>query len=224
LRTELIPRRELALVAAALLLPIPLLAASGLMLPLPSAVERALVSLLPGGEVETRHRGGLPVSTSSRSLELVPVSDGSSSGQQDFAGVLSEGGNATAPAGKGAAGGDDSAADNVLPGDERLLPGGDESDLPAAPDLPTAPDTPVGPSSTDDGAGAPAGGARSPSSSPIVLVSPQGVTVDTPDAVAGVAGATVDVSPEDGVTLTVDTDEGETNVTVPLSLPTLPLP
>lgn len=40
-------RREVALVAGALLLPIPLLATTGLSLPLPGLVERAVASLLP---------------------------------------------------------------------------------------------------------------------------------------------------------------------------------
>lgn len=40
-------RREVALVAGALLLPIPLLAATGLNVPLPGPVERAVASLLP---------------------------------------------------------------------------------------------------------------------------------------------------------------------------------
>jgi hypothetical protein len=45
-------RREIALVACALLVPIPVLAASGLGVPLPSMVERGLASLLPlpGGQ------------------------------------------------------------------------------------------------------------------------------------------------------------------------------
>jgi hypothetical protein len=41
-------RREVALVAGALLLPIPFLAATGLNVPLPGLVERAVASLLPG--------------------------------------------------------------------------------------------------------------------------------------------------------------------------------
>jgi hypothetical protein len=41
-------RREVALVAGALLLPIPLLAATGLNVPLPGLVERAVASILPG--------------------------------------------------------------------------------------------------------------------------------------------------------------------------------
>ena len=41
-------RREVALVAGVLLLPIPLLAATGLNVPLPGLVERAVASLLPG--------------------------------------------------------------------------------------------------------------------------------------------------------------------------------
>jgi hypothetical protein len=42
-------KRELALVAASLLVPIPLFAASGLNVPLPGFVERGLASLAPGG-------------------------------------------------------------------------------------------------------------------------------------------------------------------------------
>lgn len=41
-------RREVALVAGALLLPIPLLTATGLNVPLPGLVERAVASVLPG--------------------------------------------------------------------------------------------------------------------------------------------------------------------------------
>jgi len=44
-----ISRRELAAVAIALLLPIPLLAASGLRFPLPGAIERGAASLVAGG-------------------------------------------------------------------------------------------------------------------------------------------------------------------------------
>jgi hypothetical protein len=237
-RNELRSRRELAIVAAALLLPIPLLAASGVMVPLPSAVERALVSLLPGGEVETGLDGGQPVSASPRSSAEGGRSNGSSSSsERDSAGVLSEGGNAAVPAGDGAAGGDDSSADNVLPGDERLLPGGGEPDLPAAPDTPGgSTDTPGGSSDAGDGAGPPVVGAPSGASGDekvpaLVTVSAEGVTLDTSAATAdviGPAGATVDVSPQEGVTLTVDADQDETTngltVTVPLPLPTVPLP
>lgn len=42
-------RREVAAVAAALLVPVPLLAATGIHLPLPAAVERGLASVTPGG-------------------------------------------------------------------------------------------------------------------------------------------------------------------------------
>jgi hypothetical protein len=44
-----ISRQELAAVAAALLLPIPLLAASGLRFPLPGVIERGVASLTPAG-------------------------------------------------------------------------------------------------------------------------------------------------------------------------------
>jgi hypothetical protein len=47
-----IARRELAAIAAALLLPIPLLAAGALRLPLPDAVERGVASLTSGGGLD----------------------------------------------------------------------------------------------------------------------------------------------------------------------------
>ena len=46
---ESLPRREVALLAAALLVPIPALAVSGLEVPLPGVVARGLASLVPGG-------------------------------------------------------------------------------------------------------------------------------------------------------------------------------
>jgi hypothetical protein len=46
------PVREVAVVAAALLLPVPLLAAAAVHLPLPAAVERGLASVTPGGSFE----------------------------------------------------------------------------------------------------------------------------------------------------------------------------
>jgi len=221
-------RPELAFVAAALLLPIPLVAASDLVVPLPSAVERALVSLLPGGEVESRPRGGRPVSASPRSSGEAAGRDSSGSKQRS-AGVLSEGGNAAAPAGDGATGSDDSAADYVLPGDERLLPGGGRSDPPVAPHTPGGP---AGPETGEGGttpAPAPAAGAEPRDIPAVVPVVPEVIEVDTSvvtAGVAGVVGATVGVSPPGGVTLTVDADPDATSddltVTVPVSLPPLP--
>lgn len=209
--------RELALIATALLLPIPLLAASGVMVPLPSAVERALVSLLPAGEVETAPGGGLPVSTSPRSSPAPAerASNGPGS-EQSSAGALSEGGTSKAPAGNGAAGSDDSAADNVLPGDERLLPGGREADLPAAPDTP-APEAGPQPPSADP--------PRADTGTPPVSVSQNRVEVDT-ETVVGAVGVSADVSQQNGITLTADVGENDTSgdVTVTVPLPTIPLP
>ena len=51
-------RREIAFVAIALLLPIPLLAGSGLSLPLPAAVERGVASLSPFAEGNIEVSGG----------------------------------------------------------------------------------------------------------------------------------------------------------------------
>ena len=56
--------RELLLVAAVLLVPIPLFAMSGLRLPLLGAVERGVASLLPGGWEETATGGLVPASDS----------------------------------------------------------------------------------------------------------------------------------------------------------------
>jgi hypothetical protein len=227
-------RRDLAIGAAALLLPIPLLAASGLMVPVPSAVERALVSLLPGGGTETERDGDTASPNANRPGTSAQASGSAGNGnEQDSAGVLSEGGNATAPAEDGAAGSDDSSADNVLPGDERLLPGGGESDLPVAPD------TPGGPTDTgNDGTGtAPGGGGTSPAPggdddedvSARLSVGPRGVEVDASRAAAGVTGSAevnVDTSEQNGITLTVDADiddtSGDLTVTLPVSLPALP--
>jgi hypothetical protein len=228
MKTRLRSRRELAIVAAALLLPIPLLAASGLMVPVPSAVERGLVSLFPGG--------GDRYATSSISARpdqpAGEAGDGNGS-EQSSAGVLSEGGNATAPAEDGAAGGDDSSAENVLPGDERLLPGGGESDSPAAPDGPGG-STDTGDDETGTGT-VPGSGATSAAPdthvSFLVSVGPQGLEVDTSGAPAGVAasaGVEAGVSEQNGITLTVGADQDDTSgdltVTVPTSLPTIPLP
>ncbi len=127
MRERLRSRRELAIVAAALLLPVPLLTASGLLVPLPSAVERAFVSLIPGGDVETG-------SASRPGRGTGPDTAGN---DQTSAGALVEGGNAPPPAsGSGAAASDDSSADDVLPEDERIVPGGSETELPAAPASP----------------------------------------------------------------------------------------
>jgi hypothetical protein len=54
------PRREVAAVAAALLLPVPLLAATGVRLPLPAAVERGLASVTPGGDFDAPLRERAP--------------------------------------------------------------------------------------------------------------------------------------------------------------------
>ena len=234
MRTRFRSLRELALVAAALLLPIPLLAASGLVVPLPSAVERALVSLLPSGGVETGPGGGQPGSAPPRSSTAQgAVGDsGDAEPEQSSAGVLSEGGTATTPAGEDAAGGDGSSADDVLPGNERLLPDGGEPEPPVAPDAPGGTTDTGGGGTTDTG-----GGATSPlpdvdeqDVSALLSIGPEGFEVDTSAATAAVtgsAGATVGVS-QNGLTLTVDADPddapGGLSVTVPTSLPKIPLP
>jgi hypothetical protein len=68
-------RLEIAAVALALLLPIPLFAASGLRLPLPEAIERGLASLAAGGGFEPAAAEAGPVRT-----ETSSVSTGASPG------------------------------------------------------------------------------------------------------------------------------------------------
>jgi len=67
-------RLEIAAVALALLLPIPLFAASGLRLPLPEAIERGLASLAAGGGFEPAEAEAAPVrpETSSVSTGVAP--------------------------------------------------------------------------------------------------------------------------------------------------------
>jgi hypothetical protein len=61
-------RLEIAAVALALLLPIPLFAASGLRLPLPEAIERGLASLAAGGGFEPAAAEAAPVRTETSSV------------------------------------------------------------------------------------------------------------------------------------------------------------
>jgi hypothetical protein len=215
--------------AAALLLPIPLLVASGLVLPLPSGVERGLVSLLPGlgddrgGEADAALPG---TSTSSTSIRVLRARAGRAGTEKPGAGVLSEGGNAVAPApGNGAADGDTRPAD-MLPGDERRPPGGDDGGD-GAPPPSAAPDDTASPGPQSPG------GQDEPDPAPVVQKRvTTGVTVDpgglqlSVGGSPGSVGAAVDISEEGGnISLTVDAEEDTspaTTVTVPV--PALPLP
>jgi hypothetical protein len=215
-------RRELAALAAALLLPIPLLVASGLVLPLPSGVERGLVSLLPGlgDDGGSEADAGLPgTSTSSTSIRVLRARAGRAGTDQPAAGVLSEGGNAVAPAaGNGAADGDDTRPADMLPGDERRPPGGDDgAPQPSAAPVPSVPTDPQ----------------EKPAPAPIVQERvTAGVTVDpgglqlSVGAGPAAAEAGVDLSEEGGVALTVDVSEEDTSpaTTVTVPVPSLPLP
>ena len=142
------PRREIAAVAAALLLPIPLLAASGLTLPLPGAVERGLASLLPGvGAEPTREAGPTspdsnPASSSVEQNDETDASDGAGI-EESPAGVVRDGGSTATPAaGTDEAGGDDSSDGDAPTGNEETPPDDGEPDLPGGtPDEGTTGDT-----------------------------------------------------------------------------------
>jgi hypothetical protein len=220
-------RRELAALAAALLLPIPLLVASGLVLPLPSGVERGLVSLLPGlGDDGGSAADAAPpgTSTSSTSIRVLRARAGRAGTEKPGAGVLSEGGNAVAPApGNGAADGDTRPAD-MLPGDQRRPPGGGDG----APPPSAAPDTTASPGPQSPG------GQKQPDPTPVVQERvTTGVTVGPGGLQLSVGGpadaeAAVDVTEEAGISLTVDVSEEDTlpatTVPVPVTVPSLPLP
>lgn len=226
-------RRELAALAAALLLPIPLLMASGLVLPLPSGVERGLVSLLPGlgDDGGSEADAALPgTSSSSTSIRVLRARAGRAGTEKPGAGVLSEGGNAVAPApGNGAADGDNTRSADMLPGDERRTPGGGDG----APQPSAAPGTTASPAPQSPGGQTDPGDEDDTGPAPIVQERvTTSVTVDPGGLQLGVggspgsAGAAVDISEEGGsLSFMADVEEDTspaTTVTVPV--PALPLP
>jgi hypothetical protein len=205
-------RRELATVAAALLLPIPLLVAAGLVLPLPSGVERGVVSLLPGFGA-----GDNPGKD--------PGTD------KPAAGVLSEGGNAaTRAAGNGAADGDGNSAGDMQPRDELRPPGSGEPNPPAAPGSPGAsggPGSPGSPGGQTDPGGNDETGPAPVADEEIatgISVDQNGLELDVSGS-PGSAGADVDLSKNDGISISLDASDDDTSAetTVYGPVPTIPL-
>ncbi|HEU0245895.1 MAG TPA: hypothetical protein VFR38_02310 [Gaiellaceae bacterium] len=136
-------KRELALVAAALLLPVPLFAQSSLSLPLPGAVARgfgSLVTLEANDERSgTSARGrasetGANERRSGRASLAVTRAGGSTATSEEGSG---EGGAGTAAESAGSQGAEDAPAD----GDPK---GGDDTDDEGSPGSPGSTDTPAG--------------------------------------------------------------------------------
>lgn len=178
-----VSRRELALVACALLLPVPVLAASGLGIPLPSTVERGLASLLPlqsstEDSVPTLDSGtaaatGSP--TGGRPAAAVPESEGALPPGTPFPRVGGLDGSSGSGSGGGTAGGTGSEG----AGEEGDPPSGDDTpplDEPA-PDV-GEPDAsePASVSSTAEASLEVA--VDAPGASATVSLSDEGVTVD----------------------------------------------
>jgi len=137
------PRREVAAVAAALLLPVPLLAATGVRLPLPAAVERGLASVTPGSFDAPVSRAA-PVPLEAAPAE--PSTDGAvqapSTGEEQASSAF-----ATAPAGGDSPGaGRDGRTDRPQGGatepSETLPRDTGPGDAPPPPDVPDAPPPP----------------------------------------------------------------------------------
>jgi hypothetical protein len=200
------PRREVAVVAAALLLPVPLLAATGVHLPLPAAVERGLASVTPGDGFAVPIREALSARPDSRQAEQSAVGS---------AQVASPGGEqASSSAFVGAR----APARDVRDSDRPQVAGAEGGGV--EPAEPQPPDTPPGDSPRED----------SPDSSP-----PEAPPAepDTPPATAAQAEAAdlLAVGLDAGVVSTdVEADADGVEVTVsagdvlpPTALP-LPLP
>jgi hypothetical protein len=200
-------RRELALVACALLVPIPVLAASGLGIPLPSAVERAVASLLPlPGSQET--------SVPTLELGTAAAADGSTGGQPTTEGraAVPDSASTKAPdAGLRAGTGQASTATTTRSGGTGSE-GGDEDGSPptGGDEAPTPPEGPLpgplpGPEEPEPAADTPAAAAQP---TPPTLE----IAVDGPDvSVEAVVGDDVGVS--------VDVGGAESPLDVDVTLP-----
>jgi hypothetical protein len=200
-----ISRRELAAVAVALLLPIPLLAASGLRFPLPGAIERGAASLAAGG-------GGFDVAVvvdaaSATSSAFSPAAASSAEGtapaDESFAVSSAE-----APPGTGAA-----SVRGAQPGETTV-----DTDSPTAPNPHTDDTTPPG--GGDGGEAEPV--PEQAAAAPVEGVSAEaGVRIDAETQAASVEVAVTDSG------VTVDTggaaDLGPP-LTVPTAIPNPPLP
>lgn len=197
-------RRELASVACALLLPIPLLVATGLNVPLPGVVERAVASLLPGAAAPGAAAlapGAPGQSEGSARAELAPaVAHVSSRRNESLLG-------ADDPPSRTADGGS-SGVDAPDPGDPPIGGG-----------------TPPG---DDPGPGADPGDPQpTPAPPDIVSPAPDVVAGQEPPVQLSVSedGASVGVGGDSGASVSVTTEDGaQVDVPTPPPVPATPVP
>jgi hypothetical protein len=211
-----ISRQELAAVAVALLLPIPLLVASGLRFPLPGAIERGVASLTPGGGFDAPVVEAAPA----RRDEAPPVP----SRTESVGGASAVGTPVVSSAGVERGSGASSTRNEKREGTTPA-----ETDRPSPPEPHTDDTTPSG--DGDGGGGGSSGGdtsgvAPEPSAAPPV----ESIVESIIEIDAEAAGASVQVTVTDSG-VTVDTggpaDVGpplELPLELPLAPPTVPLP
>ena len=201
-----ISRRELAVVALALLLPIPLLAASGLRFPLPGVIERGVASLTPAGGFEIAVVEAAPARPDSEPAAPSDAEPARTAAADDSQAASSA---AVAP--------DTGAASVRNEKSEETTAA--ETGLPSPPDPHTDDQTPPGEGDANPGGG----DTRNPTSvEPVESAEVEtGVTID-----AESANVSVQIAVDDsGVAVDAggDADVGPP-LEVPLAPPTLPLP
>jgi hypothetical protein len=197
-------QHQLALVAAALLLPIPLLVVSGLTLPLPSAVARGIGSVVPSATgVDEHAAGGAAHATLERGA--------SSGGFGGSAAVDAAGGEGARAEGRFDVRRSGRLRRGGAKGVDRTRTGsGRTSDGDPAPADDGAPDDPDGPPANPDGE-PPVGGSDRGTSTDAPPKSPLGVRVDG----AGQENAATVATSESGVTVNVGSgDSSEPGPTV----------
>lgn len=209
-------RREHALIACALLLPVPLFAVAGSNLPLPGAVEREIASLVPGSERDGLDSGTAPGGAGAQDVGALPV-DGRDVATGSRASFASASGETEASSRSRT----DDGPDGSDPG-----PGGTEPEGQGAPSQGDAPPGDEG-ATVSTGTGEPAPGSdsgtgpslriRGDSGEALVVVSADGdgVGVDPdPEGGEGDPLASISMEPGDGTTTEIDTRD----------LPELPIP
>jgi hypothetical protein len=202
-----ISRQELAAVAVALLLPIPLLVASGLRFPLSGAIERGAASLTPGGGFDAAVVEAAPARTDTTPAVPSPVvsGEGVSAVTPRMSSVVLPPSADASPAASG-------TPDVTTPAEE---------DSPSLPEPHTDDETPSGEDDGDSGGGT----GIDLSEAPAAVAAKSIVEIE-----AEAADASVQVTVTDGG-VAVDTggaaDVGpplELSVEPPVTPPTLPLP
>lgn len=204
--------RELAVVAVALLVPVPLFAAGGLHFALPAAIERGVASLIPGGGPDLAVVGAAPARSSPRPTVTPAVAEDDATSEAVRSSPTRTPGSRT----QYDATGDDRARESESGSHAPAVPGGGAE----APAEPGGGDTPAG---DDEIPGGDTGGVDGPA--PPAPEAAESAPSESSDAVeVHAAVATVEITADaGGVAVTTD---GEADAVPDLSLPapTLPLP